>query len=68
MFIKNIFYVSTNNMWSGSEELWSRSAKRFIELGYSISFAVKYNHKQLEGLQAKARNINYSNRYLPKTA
>jgi glycosyltransferase involved in cell wall biosynthesis len=64
---KNILYVSTNNMWSGSEELWSRSAKKFIELGYSISFAVKYNHKQLEGLQAKARNINYSNRYLPKT-
>lgn len=65
--MKKLLYISTNSMWSGSEELWSRSAKRFIELGYSVSFAVKYNHKELKLLQAQARNINYTSRYEPKT-
>lgn len=38
-------------MWSGSEELWSMSAKHFLEQGYKIAFATKFNHSELNTLK-----------------
>ena len=50
---KKIVYITTNASWSGSEELWTRSAKDFLKKGYSIAFASKYIHEELSEINAK---------------
>ncbi|QQL50200.1 glycosyltransferase family 4 protein [Mucilaginibacter ginkgonis] len=45
-----IVYVTTNESWGGSEELWSRSAKGFIEKGYQVVYASKYKHNNITQL------------------
>jgi glycosyltransferase involved in cell wall biosynthesis len=34
-------------MWSGSEELWVRSAKQFCAQNYTVSFVTKFEHPEL---------------------
>ncbi|MBW3127591.1 glycosyltransferase [Hymenobacter profundi] len=60
----DLFYISTNSMWSGSEELWSRSAKTFIDAGYSVCVATVYDHEKLDEL--KVKRLNFLNRFVPK--
>ena len=59
-----LLYISTNAMWSGSEELWSRSAKLFLSQGHAVYFATKYNHPELTKLNAP--NLNFYFRYAYK--
>jgi glycosyltransferase involved in cell wall biosynthesis len=63
---KSILFISTNDIWSGSEELWTRSAKEFAHLGFKVAFATKYNHGNLDAL--KVNRANFANEYSAKTA
>lgn len=60
----NLLYISTNLMWSGSEELWTRSAKGLQKKGYSVSIATPFAHAELDKL--KARHLLLSNPSLPR--
>ena len=63
--MRSLLFISTNSMWSGSEELWARSAHSFIQESYSVAFATKFEHPELNKLNA--RYINFANRYSSKT-
>lgn len=56
-----ILYISTNGMWSGSEELWTRSLKSFQKLGYDVLFAAKFESPLLASIDA--RGLNFADRY-----
>lgn len=60
----NILYISTNSIWSGSEELWSRSAQQFINKGYTIAYAIKYVKDDI--ITGKAEKVDLNNWDLPK--
>jgi glycosyltransferase involved in cell wall biosynthesis len=51
--MKTLLYISTNVIWSGSEELWTRSADKFAEQGHVIYFSARYTHPNLDLLKAK---------------
>jgi glycosyltransferase involved in cell wall biosynthesis len=55
--MKTVLYISTNNIWSGSEELWTRSAAKFADGGYTIHFATRYTHANLNALKAKREEL-----------
>lgn len=52
-------------MWSGSEELWTRSAARFIDQGRQVCFASLYQHPKLDTV--KAPHIFISQRFRSKS-
>lgn len=59
-----ISYISTNAIWSGSEVLWFVSANAFLEKGYSISIAVKYQNEKIDSLKKKVDFLfNLNNRF-----
>ncbi len=62
---KKIVYISTNRSWSGSEELWSRSAKELSEKGFSISIITRYNHPEIAKL--KTPHYFYSEQFQKKS-
>ena len=63
-----IFFISTNQVWSGSEILWYESALEFIRSGHAVSFAVKYGHTKITAVQHQFKSfINYSHRYSKTT-
>ena len=47
MALPKLLYISTNGAWSGSEELWARSARRFIAAGHPVAFVTRYAHPEL---------------------
>jgi glycosyltransferase involved in cell wall biosynthesis len=51
-------------MWSGSEELWTRSAKELIRKGYKVAFASMFDHPELPGLPVSS--IILPNPHIPK--
>ncbi len=51
MVNKKIVYITSNESWGGSEELWTRSAKEFIENNYPVVYASKYNHDNISSLK-----------------
>jgi hypothetical protein len=55
--MKTLLYISTNNIWSGSEELWTRSVNQFAKQGYAIHFAARYTHSNLDALNAKRAEL-----------
>lgn len=54
MSIKSkILFISTNHIWSGSEELWYHSALQFIQKNYSVSFALHYEYHKIDNVKDK---------------
>jgi glycosyltransferase involved in cell wall biosynthesis len=50
--LKNkVFYITSNNEWGGSEELWYASALNLLDKGYRVSLAVKYSHKKIDAIK-----------------
>lgn len=49
----SLFYISTNEIWSGSEELWYSSAKDFINKKAQVSIATRYQNKHIINLKEK---------------
>lgn len=45
-----LLYISTNGTWSGSEELWARSSRRFAADGFTIASITSYDHEQLRAV------------------
>lgn len=59
-----LLYLSTNTLWGGSEILWSHSASRFIEEGWTVHAATFYGHtniKELLPLQGSFTNLALKN-------
>ena len=50
---RKILFISTNNVWSGSEELWVRSASQLESEGHQVTFVTKYKHNELSKLNGK---------------
>src|SRR5205085_2081143 len=46
-----LFFISTNEVWGGSEKLWYESAVSFLKNGYSVSIAVKYDDKRIASIK-----------------
>lgn len=46
-------FVSTNDMWSGSEELWTRTVAALHAKGHTIHFMARYEHPVLDALPAR---------------
>jgi glycosyltransferase involved in cell wall biosynthesis len=42
-----ILFISTNQIWSGSEELWYNTAIELIKKNYSVSIAVDYKNNKI---------------------
>src|SRR5215813_5364713 len=38
------FFITTNPVWSGSEELWSRSALQLRQKGFAVIVSMSYDH------------------------
>jgi glycosyltransferase involved in cell wall biosynthesis len=54
-------FISTNNIWSGSEELWFGTAKELIKDGKSVSVIANYTHQNINLLALdgiKCYNLN----------
>jgi glycosyltransferase involved in cell wall biosynthesis len=58
MIKADLLYISTNNMWSGSEELWLSSASEFEKEGLVVAYATKYDHPKLKLLKGTGFNSN----------
>ena len=66
--MKNILFFSTNDIWSGSEVLWYRSAKKFINEGYHVGIITSYTNLEIKSLKIpnnlklnlKKKNVNIS--------
>ncbi|MEJ8756640.1 glycosyltransferase family 4 protein [Pontibacter sp. H259] len=56
--MNKILYISTNKIWSGSEELWYHSACYFRKKGISVAVATKYN--EIRFAQFAPAYLNYS--------
>jgi glycosyltransferase involved in cell wall biosynthesis len=64
MHKKNILYLSTNEIWGGSEILWTQSAKALNKKGYTITAGVKYNYELIkEFIPHKQQYINLQNHF-----
>ncbi|MEO8795744.1 MAG: glycosyltransferase [Daejeonella sp.] len=50
-FKANILFISTNEIWSGSELLWYESAKYLASQGHAVSAAVNYDHLKISELK-----------------
>jgi glycosyltransferase involved in cell wall biosynthesis len=46
--MRTFLFVSTNGMWSGSEELWTRAAKQLYREGHRVFFMAPYAHHHLD--------------------
>jgi glycosyltransferase involved in cell wall biosynthesis len=53
---KYILFLSTNTIWGGSEILWTESAKKFIEKGYTVKAAVRYDYELIQPCITDRRN------------
>lgn len=47
---KTLFYISTNDMWSGSEELWFQSSILFAEENWNVFYSCKYNYDKIDNI------------------
>ena len=59
----NIVFITTNQIWSGSEELWYHTTLSLIQKNVNVSVAVNYSHVNLELLKkknVKILNVNDS--------
>lgn len=60
----NLFFISTNGVWGGSEVLWYQSATQLLQRGHAVSVAVKYENPNIKQLEPQLSNfINLENRY-----
>jgi len=60
----NLFFISTNSMWSGSEVLWYESAKEFLSKGNKVSISTKYDHQKIESIKSRVTAfVDLRNRY-----
>jgi glycosyltransferase involved in cell wall biosynthesis len=50
---RSIYFVSANDIWGGSEVLWTLCATQLIDKGHAIRIAVKYEHDTIENLKTK---------------
>lgn len=57
--MKSIIYITTS-VWGGCEELWVRSAKDLINKGYTVAFTSRYQHPELDKINAQ--HIDHSER------
>jgi glycosyltransferase involved in cell wall biosynthesis len=60
---KNILFITTNSVWGGSEELWSRTAIKLALQGFNVTALVYRSHlsqsRVLELRQCGARVLSY---------
>lgn len=47
---KTICYISVNEIWSGSEVLWSQSARQMLAAGSPIYIFTTYSHRETDSL------------------
>jgi glycosyltransferase involved in cell wall biosynthesis len=60
----NLFYISTNSIWSGSEILWYESAREFLNQANQVSIATKYDHKKINEIKSILTTfVDLRNRY-----
>ncbi|WP_462254637.1 glycosyltransferase family 4 protein [Ferruginibacter sp.] len=60
---KYILYLSTNNIWGGSEVLWTQSAKQLNENGYTVKAGLNYNYELVQQFIPNRENfISLQNR------
>lgn len=52
-----IVYISTNEIWSGSECLWFESAKALLSNGHMVSIALKYETIDTKALKTKLHSF-----------
>jgi glycosyltransferase involved in cell wall biosynthesis len=61
---KKLLYLSTNEIWGGSEILWTQSANELNKNGFDISVGVKYNYDLLAAFNFdKTTYINLQNHF-----
>lgn len=48
--MKKILFITTNPIWGGSEELWTRTLDALHERGYQMIFSAPYNNSRLDKL------------------
>lgn len=60
---KYILFLSTNNIWGGSEVLWTEAARFFLNKGYTIKAGISYPYAQVQAFIPVAENcIDLQNR------
>jgi glycosyltransferase involved in cell wall biosynthesis len=60
----NLFYISTNSMWSGSEILWYESARDLLSKGNEVAIATKYDHPKINEIKrVLSAFVDLRNRY-----
>ena len=54
---KRLFFISTNEVWGGSESLWYYTALEFLKQGFHVSVAVNYYNEKTDALKQGATDF-----------
>jgi glycosyltransferase involved in cell wall biosynthesis len=61
--VRKLFFISTNEIWSGSEELWFACAIRHLNNGDQIGLATKYDPEKIQSIKQSVLHISLSSRF-----
>jgi glycosyltransferase involved in cell wall biosynthesis len=64
---KKILFISSNQVWSGSEELWYNSAERFLQLNFKVGVGVYYEHPKIDSLKIRVSMFMQLKKVVNKT-